>query len=100
MSNEQKTKSVIPNYEITFSAKNVTPKQRDIFWNLLSEAYDNISKALSVKDADNTSLGETKVSETDWSSESADWSSPSNWSVGKKLDKTLQSPSYDWSDKL
>jgi|TARA_B110000438_G_scaffold39576_1_gene39466 hypothetical protein len=94
MSNEQKTtKNVIPNYEITFSAKNVTPKQRDIFWNLLSEAYDNIAKALSVKDADNTSLGETKVSETDWSS-------PSNWSVGKKLDKTLQSSSYDWSDKL
>ena len=94
MSNEQKTtKNVIPNYEITFSAKNVTPKQRQDFWDALEAAYDVIAKTLSVKDADNTSIGETKVSETDWSS-------PSNWSVGKKLDKTLQSPSYDWSGKL
>jgi len=100
MSNEQKTENVIPNYEITFSAKNVTPKQRQDFWDALSEAYDVIVKPLNVKDADNTSIGETKVSETDWSSESADWSSPSNWAVGKKLDKTLQSPSYDWSDRL
>ena len=100
MSNEQKTENVIPNYEITFSAKNVTPRQREFFWDLLSEAYDDIVKSLNVKDADNSSLGETKVSETDWSSESADWSSPSNWAAGKKLDKTLQSPSYDWSDRL
>jgi len=100
MSKESKTKNVIPNYEITFSAKNVTPKQRQDFWDALEAAYDVIAKTLSVKDADNTSIGETKVSETDWSSESADWSSPSNWSVGKKLDKALQSPSYDWSGKL
>ena len=100
MSKESKTKNVIPNYEITFSAKNVTPRQREFFWDLLSEAYDDIVKSLNVKDADNSSLGETKVSETDWSSESADWSSPSNWAAGKKLDKTLQSPSYDWSDRL
>ena len=93
MSNEQKTENVIPNYEITFSAKNVTPKQRQDFWDALSEAYDVIAKALSVKDSDNTSLGETKVSETDWSS-------PSDWAADKKLDKTLQSPSYDWSDRL
>ena len=90
---ESNTKDVIPNYEITFSAKNVTPKQRQDFWDALEAAYDVIAKTLSVKDADNTSIGETKVSETDWSS-------PSNWSVGKKLDKTLQSPSYDWSGKL
>ena len=89
----ESTKNVIPNYEITFSAKNVTPKQRQDFWDALEAAYDVIAKTLSVKDADNTSIGETKVSETDWSS-------PSNWSVGKKLDKTLQSPSYDWSGKL
>ena len=93
MSKESKTKNVIPNYEITFSAKNVTPKQRQDFWDALDAAYDVIAKTLSVKDADNTSIGETKVSETDWSS-------PSNWSVGKKLDKALQSPSYDWSGKL
>jgi hypothetical protein len=89
----ESTENVIPNYEITFSAKNVTPKQRQDFWDALEAAYDVIAKTLSVKDADNTSIGETKVSETDWSS-------PSNWSVGKKLDKTLQSPSYDWSGKL
>ena len=89
----ESAKDVIPNYEITFSAKNVTPKQRQDFWDALEAAYDVIAKTLSVKDADNTSIGETKVSETDWSS-------PSNWSVGKKLDKTLQSPSYDWSGKL
>jgi len=100
MSKESKTKNVIPNYEITFSAKNVTPRQREFFWDLLSEAYDDIVKSLNVKDADNSSLGETKVSETDWSSESADWSSPTNWVVGRKLDKTLQSPSYDWSGLL
>ena len=93
MSNEQKTKSVIPNYEITFSAKNVTPKQREFFYDLLEVAYDDIVKSLSVEDAENVSIGETKVSETDWSS-------PSDWSVGKKLDKTLQSSSYDWSEKL
>ena len=93
MSNEQKTKSVIPNYEITFSAKNVTPKQREFFYDLLEDAYDDIVKSLSVEDAENVSIGETKVSETDWSS-------PSDWSVGKKLDKTLQSSSYDWSEKL
>ena len=89
----ESTENVIPNYEITFSAKNVTPKQRQDFWDALEAAYDVIAKTLSVKDADNTSIGETKVSETDWSS-------PSNWSVDKKLDKTLQSPSYDWSGKL
>jgi hypothetical protein len=89
----ESTENVIPNYEITFSAKNVTPKQRQDFWDALEAAYDVIAKTLSVKDADNTSIGETKVSETDWSS-------PSNWSVGKKLDKALQSPSYDWSGKL
>ena len=90
----ESTENVIPNYEITFSAKNVTPKQRQDFWDALEAAYDVIAKTLSVKDADNTSIGETKVSETDWSSPSEDWS------VGKKLDKTLQSPSYDWSGKL
>ena len=94
MSNEQKTENVIPNYEITFSAKNVTPKQRQDFWNALDAAYDVIVESLSIKDSDNTSLGETKVSETNWSLEAE------NWAVGKKLDKTLQSPSYDWSGKL
>ena len=94
MSKESKTKNVIPNYEITFSEKNVTPKQRQDFWDALEAAYDVIAKTLSVKDADNTSIGETKVSETDWSSEAE------NWAVGRKLDKTLQSPSYDWSGKL
>ena len=89
----ESTENVIPNYEITFSAKNVTPKQRQDFWDALEAAYDVIAKTLSVKDADNTSIGETKVSETDWSS-------PSNWSVGKKLDKTLQSPSYDWTGQI
>jgi hypothetical protein len=49
---------------------------------------------LSVKDADNTSIGETKVSETDWSLEAE------NWAVGKKLDKALQSPSYDWTGQI
>jgi len=72
MSNEQKTKSVIPNYEITFKAKNVTPRQREFFYDLLENAYDDIVKTLNVKDADNTSIGETKVSETDWSSPK-DW---------------------------
>tara|TARA_R110002167_G_scaffold262676_1_gene469369 strand:+ start:253 stop:483 length:231 start_codon:yes stop_codon:yes gene_type:complete len=76
MSKRKTIKSVIPNYEITFSAKNVSPRQREFFWDLLSEAYDDIVKTLSVKDSDNTSLGETKVSETDWSS-------PSNWVVGQ-----------------
>jgi len=90
----ESTKDVIPNYEITFSAKNVTPKQRQDFWDALDTAYDVIVKSLSVKDSDNTSLGETKVSETDWSSEAE------NWAVGKKLDKALQSPSYDWTGKL
>jgi hypothetical protein len=94
MSNEQKTENVIPNYEITFSAKNVTPKQRQDFWNALDAAYDVIVESLSIKDSDNTSLGETKVSETNWSLEAE------NWAVGKKLDKTIQSPSYDWSGKL
>ena len=100
MSKRKTTKDVIPNYEITFKAKNVTPKQRQDFWDALDTAYDVIAKSLSVKDADNTSLGETKVSETDWSSESENWSSPSNWASGKKLEKTLQSSSYDWSGKL
>jgi hypothetical protein len=100
MSKRKTTKDVIPNYEITFSANNVTPKQRQDFWYALEAAYDVIAKALSVKDADNTSIGETKVSETDWSSESENWSSPSNWASGKKLEKTLQSSSYDWSGKL
>ena len=90
----ESTENVIPNYEITFSAKNVTPKQRQDFWDALDTAYDVIVKSLSVKDSDNTSLGETKVSETDWSSEAE------NWAVGKKLDKALQSPSYDWTGKL
>jgi hypothetical protein len=85
MSNESKTKSVIPNYEITFSAKNVTPKQRDFFYDLLTDAYDDIVKTLSVEDAGNTSIGETKVSETDWSS-------PSDWVVEKET-------SWDWIDK-
>ena len=83
MSKESKTKNVIPNYEITFSAKNVTPKQRQDFWDALEAAYDVIAKTLSVKDADNTSIGETKVSETDWSGM-----------------KNLTSSSYDWSGKL
>tara|TARA_R110002153_G_scaffold21154_1_gene70936 strand:+ start:2309 stop:2599 length:291 start_codon:yes stop_codon:yes gene_type:complete len=91
---ESNTKDVIPNYEITFSAKNVTPKQRQDFWDALDAAYDAIVKPLSVKDADNTSLGETKVSETDWSLEAE------NWAVGKKLDKALQSPSYDWTGQI
>jgi hypothetical protein len=91
---ESNTNSVIPNYEITFSAKNVNPEQRQFFWDALSEAYDKIATSLSIEDADNTSIGETKVSETDWSLEAE------NWAVGKKLDKTLQSPSYDWSEKL
>ena len=94
MSNEQKTENVIPNYEITFSAKNVTPKQRQDFWDALDAAYDVIVESLSIKDSDNTSLGETKVSETNWSLEAE------NWAVGRKLDKTLQSPSYDWSGLL
>ena len=93
MSKWKTTKDVIPNYEITFSAKNVTPKQREFFYDLLEDAYDDIVSTLSVEDADNTSIGETKVSETDWSS-------PSNWAAGKKLEKTLQSSSYDWSGKL
>ena len=93
MSKRKTTKDVIPNYEITFSAKNVTPKQREFFYDLLEDAYDDIVSTLSVEDADNTSIGETKVSETDWSS-------PSNWAAGKKLEKTLQSSSYDWSGKL
>tara|TARA_R110000787_G_scaffold70884_3_gene157734 strand:+ start:3139 stop:3420 length:282 start_codon:yes stop_codon:yes gene_type:complete len=93
MSKRKTIKSVIPNYEITFSAKNVTPKQREFFYDLLEDAYDDIVSTLSVEDADNTSIGETKVSETDWSS-------PSNWAAGKKLEKTLQSSSYDWSGKL
>ena len=76
MSKRKTIKSVIPNYEITFSAKNVTPKQREFFYDLLEDAYDDIVSTLSVEDADNTSLGETKVSETDWSS-------PSNWVVGQ-----------------
>ena len=67
MSKTEKTKDVIPNYEITFTAKNVTPKQRDFFYDILSDAYDDILSALNEKDADNTTLGETKVSETDWS---------------------------------
>jgi hypothetical protein len=60
---------VIPNYEITFKAKNVTPKQRDFFYDLLVSAYDEIVKSdtISVNDAENMSIGETKVSETDWS---------------------------------
>ena len=37
MSKESKTKNVIPNYEITFSAKNVTPKQRQDFWDALEQ---------------------------------------------------------------
>ena len=94
MSKESKTKNVIPNYEITFSAKNVTPKQRQDFWDALDAAYDVIVESLRIKDSDNTSLGETKVSETNWSLEAE------NWAVGRKLDKTLQSPSYDWSGKL
>ena len=94
MSKESKTKNVIPNYEITFSAKNVTPKQRQDFWDALDAAYDVIVESLSIKDSDNTSLGETKVSETNWSLEAE------NWAVGRKLDKTLQSPSYDWSGLL
>ena len=85
MSNESKTKSVIPNYEITFSAKNVTPRQREFFYDLLEDAYDDIVKTLSVEDADNTSIGETKVSETDWSS-------PSDWVVEKET-------SWDWIDE-
>ena len=77
--------NVIPNYEITFSAKNVTPKQRDFFYDLLAAAYDEIVKSdtVSENDADNMSIGETKVSETDWSDV-----------------KNLTSPSYDWSGKL
>ena len=91
---ESKTNSVIPNYEITFSAKNVTPKQRQFFWDVLEAAYDEITKSLEIEESDNTSIGETKVSETDWSLEAE------NWAVGKKLDKALQSPSYDWTGKL
>ena len=72
MSKRKTIKSVIPNYEITFKAKNVTPKQREFFYDLLENAYDDIVKTLNVKDADNTSIGETKVSETDWSSPK-DW---------------------------
>ena len=72
MSKRKTIKNVIPNYEITFKAKNVTPKQREFFYDLLEEAYDDIVKTLNVKDADNTSIGETKVSETDWSSPK-DW---------------------------
>ena len=85
MSKESKTKNVIPNYEITFSAKNVTPKQRDFFYDLLAAAYDEIVKSdtVSENDAENMSIGETKVSETDWSDV-----------------KNLTSPSYDWSGKL
>ena len=85
MSKRKTIKSVIPNYEITFSAKNVTPKQRDFFYDLLTDAYDDIVKTLSVEDADNTSIGETKVSETDWSS-------PSDWVVEKET-------SWDWIDE-
>jgi hypothetical protein len=91
MSNESKTKSVIPNYEITFSAKNVTPKQRDFFYDLLTDAYDDIVKTLSVEDAGNTSIGETKVSETDWSS-------PSDWVVENEGSLVLET-SWDWIDK-
>ena len=60
---------VIPNYEITFKAKNVTPKQRDFFYDLLAAAYDEIvqSKTLTIEEVDGISIGETKVSETDWS---------------------------------
>jgi hypothetical protein len=63
MTTKQQTKNVIKNYEITFSAKNVTTRQREYFYDLLSEAYDDIIKTLSVQDSDNTSFGETKVSE-------------------------------------
>ena len=69
MSKTEKTKDVIPNYEITFKAKNVTPKQREFFYDLLVAAYDEIvqSKTLTIEDVDGLSIGETKVSETDWS---------------------------------
>ncbi len=69
MSKTETTENVIPNYEITFKAKNVTPKQREFFYDLLEAAYDEIvqSKTLTVEEVDNTSFGETKVSETDWS---------------------------------
>ncbi len=69
MSKTETTENVIPNYEITFKAKNVTPKQREFFYDLLEAAYDEIiqSKTLTIEDVDGLSIGETKVSETEWS---------------------------------
>jgi hypothetical protein len=69
MSKTETTENVIPNYEITFKAKNVTPKQREFFYDLLAAAYDEIvqSETLTIEEVVNTSFGETKVSETDWS---------------------------------
>ena len=69
MSKTETTENVIPNYEITFKAKNVTPKQREFFYDLLVAAYDEIiqSKTLTIEDVDGLSIGETKVSETEWS---------------------------------
>jgi len=69
MSKTETTENVIPNYEITFKAKNVTPKQREFFYDLLVAAYDEIvqSKTLTIEEVDGISIGETKVSETDWS---------------------------------
>ena len=74
MSKRQITKDVIPNYEITFHAENVTPKQREFFFDLFDAAFDEIvqSKTISAKDSDKMTFGETKVSETDWSSPK-DW---------------------------
>ena len=62
----EKIKNVIPNYEITFTAKNVTPKQREFFYDVFESAYDELvkSKAFTIEQVDNMTFGETKVSET------------------------------------
>ena len=64
----EKIKNVIPNYEITFTAKNVTPKQREFFYDVFESAYDELvkSKALTIEQVDDMTFGETKVSEIDW----------------------------------
>jgi hypothetical protein len=61
---EEYAKTIIKDYQITFNAWNVTPEQRDFFFETLSKAVEEIAKSdlVSEEDRNNMSIGEGKLS--------------------------------------
>ena len=57
---KENTTAIIKDYQKTFNALNVTPEQREFFFKILSNAFDEICKSDLVSKKD-MSIGEGKL---------------------------------------